>query len=199
MFTKFIKMELKPFLRIDEHLTIHLARPELAEPIFMVVDTERAYLREWFPWVDSTNKVEHTQSFIKESMAHNTSGTRLTTFIMQDDEIAGSIGVVKFNRDNRSCEIGYWLRQQLQGQGIMTKACACFITHLFKARNLNRIEILIARDNTRSKGIPERLGFTLEGTLRQGLFMYGKYFDLELYSLLREEWITRKENVPSLS
>ncbi len=182
-------MSLKPFLRVDDHITIHLARPELAQAIFEVVDSQREYLRQWLPWVDLTKNISDTQNFIKESMQHNTNGTRLTTFFMVEEKLAGSIGVVSFNKDNNSCEVGYWLNKELQGQGIMTKTCRRFIDHLFSVKNLNRIEIKVASANLKSQTIPERLGFIKEGTLRQGLYMYKTYFDIHLYSLLRSEWI----------
>lgn len=183
-------MHLKPFLRINDELTLHLARPELAELVFEVVNTHRAYLRLWLPWVDSTVSLQDTQHFIRESMQHNTDGTRLTTFIMAAEEIAGSLGVVHFNKAHKKCEIGYWLREDLQGRGIMTKACAGFIQHLFQTKDLNRIEVLVAGGNRKSRAVPLRLGFTSEGTLRQSLFMYGRYFDVELFALLKNDWKT---------
>jgi ribosomal-protein-serine acetyltransferase len=179
---------MRPFLKIEDHLTLHLARPELAVGIFAVVNAQREYLRQWLPWVDGTKSVENTKVFLRESMQHNTDGTRLTTFVMTGNEIAGSIGVVHFNREHKKCEVGYWLREDLQGSGIMTKSCACFINHLFTKKNLNRIEILVAAANQRSKRIPQRLGFTFEGILRQGLLLYGEFHDLEVYGLLKNEW-----------
>lgn len=181
-------MQLKPFLKINGDLSLHLARPELAIPIFTAVDAQRNYLSEWLPWVSSTKKLEDTEGFIKESMQHNTNGTRLTTFILYQEELAGSIGVVSFNKDNKSCEIGYWLSEKMQGQGIMTQTCKAFIDHLFKTKSINRIEIKVAIGNTKSQAVPLRLGFTKEGVLRQGLLLYGHYFDLSLFSLLRYEW-----------
>ena len=181
-------MKLKPFIKIDNDISLHLARPELAPAIFEAVDSQREYLREWLPWVDSTKKLKDTEAYIKESMRHNTGGAGLTTFITYGEKLAGSIGVVSFNKDHKSCEIGYWLHEQLQGKGVMTKACRAFIDHLFKTKSLNRIEIKVATGNLKSRAIPVRLGFTKEGVLREGLLLYGAFHDLVLYSLLRKEW-----------
>jgi ribosomal-protein-serine acetyltransferase len=181
-------MQLKPYLKINSDLSLHLARPELATSIFAAVDSQRNYLSEWLPWVSSTKRLKDTENFIKESMQHNTNGTRLTTFILFQEELAGSISVVNFNKDNKSCEIGYWLSEKLQGKGIMTQTCKAFIDHLFKTKSLNRIEIKVAVGNAKSLSIPLRLGFTKEGVLRQGLLLYGRYLDLSLFSLLKCEW-----------
>ena len=179
---------MKPFLCINDKLTLHLARPELAEPVFKIVDTQRQYLRQWLPWVDSTRKVEDTKIFIRESMQHNTNGTRLTTFILAGEEVAGALGVVHFIKDHKKCEIGYWLGQDFQGQGMMTKACATLIDHLFRTKDLNRIEIKAAVGNERSRAVPQRLGFTSEGIEREALYMYKTFHDLEGFSLLKRGW-----------
>ena len=181
-------MEMKPFIKIDRQLCLYLARPELAEPVFAVVDAQRSYLRQWLPWVDATVSVEDTKAFILESIEHNSNGARLTTFLALDEELIGSLGVVQFNRDHKKCEVGYWLREEYQGKGLMTKACAFLIDYLFNTKDLNRIEILVARENEKSAAIPTRLGFKREGTLRQGLYMYRAFHDLDLFSLLRQEW-----------
>lgn len=177
-----------PFIKIDRQLSLHLARPELAEAVFAVVDAQRGYLRQWLPWVDATLSAEDTKAFIQESMEHNSNGTRLTTFLTLDEELIGSLGAVQFNRDHKKCEVGYWLREEYQGKGLMTKACAFLTDYLFNTKDLNRIEILVAHENEKSAAIPARLGFKREGTLRQGLYMYGGFHDLDLFSLLRQEW-----------
>jgi ribosomal-protein-serine acetyltransferase len=181
-------MKLRPFLRIDEELSLHLARPELAAPLFATVDAQRPYLRTWLPWVDATKAQGDTMKFIQESMAHNAQGSRLITFILVGQALAGSLSVVSFNRDHKKCELGYWLREDLQGKGIMAKALACFCEHLFVAKSMNRLEILIATGNEKSKSVARRAGFKEEGMLRQALFMYGKFHSVALYSLLKDEW-----------
>ncbi|MFQ5445402.1 MAG: GNAT family N-acetyltransferase [Saprospiraceae bacterium] len=179
---------MRPFIKIDTQLSLHLARPELAPAIFDAVNTHRDYLRQWLPWVDPTTSMEDTTRFLKESMEHNSKGTQLITFLMVGQELAGSLSVVQFNKDCKKCEIGYWLREDIQGNGFMTKACAALIDYLFKTKDLNRIEIFTAKDNAKSQAISRRLGFVHEGTLRQGLFMYGTFHDLEMFSMLRQEW-----------
>ena len=181
-------MLLSPFIRIDDNIALHLARTELAGPVFELIDQQRDYLRQWLPWVDVTRSAADTQAFLLESMHHNSQGTRLTTFITVGDQLAGSLGVVHFNKDHRKCEIGYWLREDFQGRGIMTRACAAFVNHLFRSKDLNRIEILAASGNEKSRAIPLRLGFHSEGVLRQSLLLRGRYLDVELFALLRTDW-----------
>ncbi len=179
---------MKPFLRIDENLSLQLARLELAELVFKTIDSQRYYLRRWLPWVDPTQTVEDTKTFIRESMKHNSDGTQLVTFIMAGEEFAGILAIHKFDKSHKKCEIGYWLREDMQGNGIMTKACAALISYTFRIKDINRIEILIAADNEKSLAVPLRLGFKQEGILREAIFINKSFHDLVLLSVLKSEW-----------
>ncbi len=179
---------MKPFIQVNEHLSLHLARPELAEAVFQAIDENRSYLRQWLPWVDATKSLQDTKTFIQESMRGNSDGSRLTTFIMYDGRLAGSLGVVHFNKEHHRCEIGYWIREDMQGKGIVAKACASFIELLFKKKNLNRLEILVSVNNQKSRAVPLRLGFQSDGILRKALQMYGEFHDVEVFSLLKADW-----------
>jgi hypothetical protein len=94
-------LPMRSFLQIDDSISLHLPRPELAQPLFETIDENRAYLRTWLPWVDGTRTVEDTKTFIRESMEHNRNGTRLATFILYGERLVGSISVVQFDRDHR--------------------------------------------------------------------------------------------------
>ena len=76
----------------------------------------------------------------------------------------------------------------MQGKGIITRACRFVIDYAFKEYGLNRVEIAVFSENKRSRAIPERLGFTEEGTLRQLLWHHDHFVDLVIYSMLAEEW-----------
>lgn len=49
----------------------------------------------------------------------------------------------------------------------MTSACRVFIDHALLEMELNRVEIRCATGNISSRAIPERLGFVLEGVIRE--------------------------------
>lgn len=163
-----------------------------APAIFAVVDRERAYLREWLPWVDPTTAVEHTLKFIKSTLEQFANNQGLVAGIWCGDEYAGTIGTHQIDWLNRRVEIGYWIASRFQGRRIVTDACRALIDHAFAEWKLNRVEIHCAPGNKKSCGIPRRLGFQLEGVLRQGQLLDGKYVDINVYAMLAREWKNSK-------
>jgi ribosomal-protein-serine acetyltransferase len=93
---------------------------------------------------------------------------------------------------NRKTSLGYWLAEPHQGRGIVTRGCAALLPYLFDELGLNCVEIGCAVGNARSAAIPERLGFTREGVLRQREWLYDHFVDHVVYSLLAWEWRQRR-------
>ena len=156
--------------------------------MFRLVNQDRVYLRRWLPWVDPTETEDDSLSFIRSALGQFAAGESITAGIWLDDAFAGVIGTHKFNRLYRKVELGYWLGEAFQGKGIITGACRTMITHLFEDCGMNRVEICCAVGNTKSIGVPKRLGFQLEGTLREADFSGGQYHDLHVFGMVKREW-----------
>ena len=75
----------------------------------------------------------------------------------------------------------------------MTACCSTIIDFCFAHLHLNRIELKCGTHNIKSKRVAEKLGFTLEGVLRQAEFLNGSFIDLNIYSLLKGDNL--EENV----
>lgn len=174
-------------LRVDECTELHPPSIELAEPLFRLINSQRAYLRHWLEWVDGAHGYEDIRKMVQDAMRFRAGGQRCTFIVLFRGEVAGSAGFVRIDRAHRRGELGYWLSQSLQGQGIMTRCCRVLAGFAFRELKLNRIIIRTPRHNLRSQGIPRRLGFTHEGTLRQDNHLRGHFYDVELYSLLKED------------
>ena len=76
----------------------------------------------------------------------------------------------------------------MQGRGIVTKACRTLVTYAFEQYTLNKVEIHCATGNTRSRAIPEKLGFVQEGIIRQAEWLNDHYVDMVVYGMLASEW-----------
>lgn len=85
-------------------------------------------------------------------------------------------------------EIGYLITEAMQGQGLGTRAARLLVNHLFRETALRRLQALVSVENVASQRLLERLGFTLEGTLRQHFVIQGRAVDERVYAVLRGDW-----------
>ena len=175
-------------LSVDGHVELALMDERHAEQLFALTDSSRAYLREWLPWLDGVTSPADSRGFIAGALQQFAEGNGFQAGIWYRGELAGVIGYHYVNRANRATSIGYWLGATFQGKGIMTRACRALVEYAFGELALNRIEVHCATGNTRSRAIPERLGFTVEGTLRQAEWLYDRYVDHVVYAMLAEDW-----------
>lgn len=171
---------------------LHILQVEDAERLFSLTNKNRKYLREWLPWVDATKTSEDSKQFIQSSLEQYAKGTGIQFGIWFQEDIAGAIGLHYININNRKTSIGYWLGQDYQGKGIMTTACTLLIEYCFNKLHLNRVEISCAVGNSKSCAIPQRLGFTNEGIIRESEWLYDHFVDHEFYGLLAKEWMINK-------
>lgn len=178
--------------KIQEGVCLRLMEERHAPEVFTVVDRERAYLREWLPWVDMTTEAEHTLNFIKTSLDQFANNDGFSAGIWSGDEFVGGIGTHKIDWLYRRVEIGYWIAQRFQGRGIVTDACRAVMEHAFHGWKLNRVEIHCATGNQKSCAIPKRLGFQFEGLLREAQLLNGRYLDINVYAMLAREWAALK-------
>ena len=93
---------------------------------------------------------------------------------------------------NRNCSIGYWIEQRYQGKGIMTRCCESMLDYLFDDLGLHRVTIQCGVANTKSCAIPERLGFTREGLIREGEWVNDRWLDLLSWGMLEQDWRARR-------
>lgn len=176
-------------LKIEENLELHPIKIEDAPDVFKTIDTQRAYLGKWLPFVAYTQKVEDTIAFIQSEMAMPKSKLEFVFTIRKENKFVGLITIKGTDTLNQKTEIGYWLSENEQGQGIMTKAVHKLCDFVFNELKLNRIQINCAEGNAPSYKIPERLGFSFEGIQREGNLLPGGVFaGSRVYSKLRSEF-----------
>jgi len=175
-------------IQVNEHLQIRPLRIEDAKQFFEIVDSGRAYLREWLLWVDTLTTVEQVETNIKEAMENAEHGRSYRYGIFMDNKFIGVVEIKNINKFSDDAQMGYWLAEEWQGRGIMTDCVRALITYCFNELNLRRISISIADANKKSRAIPERLGFVHEGTIRECMCHYGVYCDEIIYGVLKSDW-----------
>ena len=174
-------------IEINENIVLELIHQKHAQPIFDLVDENRLYLREWLSFVDRMQTLGFAENFVNSTIQRNHDGIEFAFVIVENDKVIGRIGVYEINGPNKIGEIGYWLAENEQGKGIVTKSCKALIDFCFSYLQLNRIEIKCGSRNFKSKKIPEKLNFSREGVIRDGELLHGQFIDLNLYSLLKSD------------
>ena len=107
--------------------------------------------------------------------------------------VLGSCGYHNVKAEHRRAEVGYELGQKYWGQGIMQEVMNTVIHHCFETLEFNRIEAFVTVGNNRSVNTLEKLGFKLEGVLREYEFVQGSYLDQVVLALLRSDWDTLRQ------
>lgn len=170
---------------VDEQIHLELIDTHHAQALFEIASENRSHLSQWLSWLDFMQSVDFMHTFVKNTKQRIDAKQEFSYVILFNNIVVGRVGVYKIDHINKIGEIGYWISEEYQGYGITTKSCAALIKFCYKDISLNRIEIKCATKNFKSMGVPERLGFTLEGILRQAELLNGEFVDLNLYSLIK--------------
>jgi ribosomal-protein-serine acetyltransferase len=177
------------YLLVDDN--VHLERVTLSHAILIYesINHNRNYLRQWLPFVDQTRCIEDTERYIQTIISGPEKSKNEVYTIWSKGEFSGLAGFKDIDWINHKAEIGYWLAEKAQGKGIMTRTVKRMIDFGFRNMNFNRIQIKVAAGNYKSSAIPKRLDLFFEGVERNGEFHTDQYFDLEVYSILKSEWV----------
>lgn len=160
-----------------------------AGELYLAVDRNRERLRAWLSWVDLTLGPEDCLAFIRDACKRRAAGEEeLHLAIREHGRLVGGTGYRRVDRVNRSTSIGYWLDERAVGRGIVTRTTRALVDHLIRRMGLHRVEIRCAVQNTRSCAVPQRLGFTREGVLREAEWAAGRFHDVMVWSILAHEW-----------
>jgi RimJ/RimL family protein N-acetyltransferase len=112
-------------------------------------------------------------------------------FVIADetDTAIGHVALYQLDPVNRSAEFGILLGAKgVWGRGIGTKATRFMIEHGFDELGLRRIYLDVLETNARARSIYEKLGFNVEGRLRQHQFKNGAFVDVLVMGLFPDEY-----------
>lgn len=108
---------------------------------------------------------------------------------LESGEYIGGCGIHKVNTKNRTCEIGIFIGDKnLWGKGFGTDALETLINFIFNELNLKKIKLAVYSFNDRAIKCYKALGFQEEGILKREIFREGKYHDVILMAMFREDY-----------
>jgi [ribosomal protein S5]-alanine N-acetyltransferase len=149
-------------------------------------------MRHWSspPWTDPA-RADEVIAADRVELARG-EHLRLALVRREEDVFVGTCSLFAFHAASRRAELGYALARHAWGQGLMAEALDALVAWAFDELKLNRIEADIDPRNTASARSLARLGFVLEGRMRERWIVSGEVSDAAMYGLLSSEWRARQ-------
>ncbi|MCO4762185.1 MAG: GNAT family N-acetyltransferase [Myxococcales bacterium] len=168
-------------------MVLRCPEPDRDTPVaFAAVSADRERLQHWLPWVPAIDTEEAERTFLEKVVRWWDEDAQFH-WLMFDKETFAYIGIIGPHRvewAHGTVELGYWLVADFEGEGRMSEAVTAVEKTLF-AMGFHRIEIRCSANNARSAAIPNRLGYTLDGTLRENRVEHGQRTDTQIWAKLR--------------
>ncbi|MEO9897792.1 MAG: GNAT family protein [Paracoccaceae bacterium] len=174
--------------RVDDEITLKLLQPSDAETVFELVDSNRTYLRQWLPWLDHNTGPEDSREFIEEAQKQFEASKGFACGVFFENDLVGMCGYNEICEKSQSVQIGYWVAEDHQRKGIISRCSRFLIDHAFEELKSRKVFMFVAEQNTKSRAICERLGFTIEGTLPDAEDLYGNWVDHVRYAMSADRW-----------
>jgi ribosomal-protein-serine acetyltransferase len=172
---------------IDEEIKLSLVQESFATMYVELVKDNFSYLEKWLAWPPHCKSKLDFISFIRKSLHDYADGKSMVCGIWFNEKIVGNVSFNTINHELKKVEIGYWLIESVQGNGIMTRVCEKLIDIAFSELGMHKIEISAATENLASRAVCERLGMKLEGVISNAENLNGRMVEHAIYGLHRTE------------
>ena len=137
---------------------------------------------------DSHTSPEQTKQFLQFMIDKYEQENYAWAVTLKDsDEFIGTIDYVMLDHNEHIGEIGYALSHLYWGKGYMSEAAKAILHYGFTELHLERIQARCFAENIGSERVMQKAGMVYEGTMRKAKLAKGTYYDLKLYSMIREE------------
>src|SRR5450432_31850 len=160
-----------------------------ASELWLAVDGSRTHLEQWLPWVPFNSDPAANQRFT-DACASDWDAGRAVRFTVRERAsrtLVGIVGLEACVHLHRSCELGYWLRKEATGRGLMTEAARGALDFAFHEMGAHCVSDAAATENYPSLQVIARLGFRFEGILRQAEFCNRHWLDHAVFGLLSSD------------
>jgi RimJ/RimL family protein N-acetyltransferase len=180
-----------PYRLVTARLELRCWDPREAPQMKSAVDGSLEHLRAWMPWAHE--EPSPPAELVERLRGFRAAFDRDENYfygVWQDGEVAGGAGLHRRVGDG-GLELGYWIRADRTRTGLATEASSALTRAAFELLGIERVEIHVDPRNTPSLGLPRKLGYMEEATLRRRLPPCppaGPRPDVTIFSLLAEEF-----------
>jgi len=136
----------------------------------------------------TTVRIPHpyTEAHARQFLASESDDLRLAIVLKDNGHLCGGIGLHP-NEQNSHAELGYWIGVPYWANGYATEAAQAVVRYGFENMQLQRIFAMHFKENVASGNVLRRIGMKHEGCMRQHILKWGKFIDIELFGILRQE------------
>ncbi|MGW2230188.1 GNAT family N-acetyltransferase [Streptomyces formicae] len=180
-------------ISLGEGAELRPVEPWQAQEFLEHVDRAREYTGAWVPFTVTVKDLESARAHLQKYADKQASDTGRFYGIWVDGTLVGGIAFRIFDTSVDGCELAVWLEPTVAGRGLINKASRILVDWAVDERGMHRVEWLVSSLNDRSKATAERLGFTLDGVLRESFPWQGVRHDMEVWSVLAPEWRALRE------
>ncbi len=146
-------------------LRLEATVPAHAAGLWSAIEASLPELTEFMAWAPSASAA-NTITFTERMEKKREELTDWSFTIFLEEEIVGNISLMGYEALADLAEVGYWLRSDLCGRGLMTEATRALVDFGFDRVGCHRLELRAAESNPGSIRVAEKVGFVREGLLR---------------------------------
>ena len=170
----------------DGALRLRPWQPQDADALLDAVRSSLDSVGRWLPWCHAGYGKAEAEAWITHCRESWESGQQFAfgVFDAASGEVLGGVGLNQLDRQHRSANLGYWIRQSHQGEGRAARAAALVARFGFGPLGLIRIEVVALPENRASRRTAEKLGARFEAVARQRLWAWGEARDAAVYGLV---------------
>lgn len=152
-------------LTVDDEIKLLLIHEDFVPRYVKLVENNYEYLSQWLAWPRFCKTPDDFKKFVNSSLQKYADGESLTCAIEYHGEIVGNCGFNTINHALKKVEIGYWLGEEYQGNGIVTRVCRFLQNYAFTELKMEKVQISVAENNFPSRAVCDRLSMKLEGII----------------------------------
>lgn len=170
-----------------EKIMLRLFQAEDADPLWAGINNSEM---NRLTGTHATFTREAIDAYIARQIANDDDERASFIIALPDDSRAlGEVVINEIDRDNNSANIRIALFDEADlGKGYGTDAMRLMVNYGFRQLGLHRIELGVYAFNPRAIRSYEKVGFRVEGRLRDALYWEGDYVDMIIMSILAHEW-----------
>ena len=166
------KIFLRPFEESDIENTVKwLNNVELGALIDRVVPTTVKERKEWF-----------------HAISRDKTAVTFAIDLTENNKHIGNCGLIYIDTRSRRAQFWIYLIDKYTGQGLGKDVVKLILDYAFQSLNLNRVYLYVVSTNTRALKFYQKIGFKIEGTFRQHIYLKGNYVDAIWLGILKNDY-----------